>query len=97
MTLIEVPRWYTAGRGTNWSYGSKAAKFTCQVPQQERLGGWVQLRQWPRVLTHDLSSMVAPAWWPQISSVLTQSSKSKSSREEGRSPKAFYDSDLEVT
>lgn len=96
MTLIEVARWYTAGRGTNSSYGSKAAKFTCQVPQQERLGGWVQLRQWPRVLPRDLSSMAAPAWWPQISSVLSQSSERKSSGE-GRSPKAFSDSDLEVT
>lgn len=54
------------------------------MPQQECLEGWLGWNCGPRCFL-----VTSPGWWPQISYVIAQSSESQSSREGGRSPKAF--------
>lgn len=87
-TLIEVAGWCASGRGS---------EMLRSCVRCLRRNVW---KAGPNVLTCDLglkcSHMTSPAWWPEISFVITQDSKGKNSRE-GGCPKAFYDSDVEVT
>lgn len=54
------------------------------MPQQECLEGWLGWNWGPRCF-----HMTSPAWWPQISYVMAQTSASQSSKEGGRGPNAF--------
>lgn len=88
-TLIEVAGWCASGRGSEMLHS---------CVRRLRRNVW---KAGPNALTCDLglecSHMASLAWWPELSFLITQGSKSKNSRGEGGRPKAFYDSDVSVT